>query len=169
MLTSSNANVLSLSTKRAQIFLEDGRYHISMGDYETAVDYLQKSLQLSPSAEAYTYLGWVLSLRGETEEAIELCMKAIRLEPEFGNPYNDIGSYLIKQGRLDDAIPWLKRAKEAPRYDTPHFPFINMGRIFSNQGKIDEAIEEFKEALALSPDYPEIVTVLHELEKIKNS
>ena len=39
------------------------------------------------------------------------------MRPDVGNPYNDIGSYLIKLGRLDDAIPWLRRAMTARRYE----------------------------------------------------
>jgi len=162
-------NVFSLSKKRARILLENGRYHIATGDFDGAVSFLQESLQMEPTAEAYTYLGWVLSLKGDTEEAIELCLKAIRLDPDFGNPYNDIGSYLIKQGRLDDAIPWLERAKEALHYDTPHFPYINMGRIYSNQGKLEKAIEQFQKALNIEPDYPEIQKVLHELHILMES
>ena len=31
--------------------------------------------------------------------------------PTFGNPYNDIGAYLIAKGELDEAIEWLEKAK----------------------------------------------------------
>jgi Tfp pilus assembly protein PilF len=28
---------------------------------------------------------------------------------------NDIGSYLVKKGKLDEAIEWLEKAETAPR------------------------------------------------------
>ena len=46
----------------------------------------------------------------ELDDAIAQCEIAIELDPEFGNPYNDIGVYLMQQQRLDEAIPWLERA-----------------------------------------------------------
>jgi Tfp pilus assembly protein PilF len=56
-------------------------------------------------------------------------MRAIEIDPEFGNPYNDIGVYLMQRDRLDDAVPWLERAKLAKRYEPRQFPYMNLGRI----------------------------------------
>lgn len=44
-------------------------------------------------------------MRKELEEAIAECHKAIALDLDFGNPYNDIGVYLIEREDLDGAIP----------------------------------------------------------------
>jgi hypothetical protein len=35
---------------------------------------------------------------GLTDDAITECHHAIEVDPDFGNPYNDIGAYLIEQG-----------------------------------------------------------------------
>ena len=37
--------------------------------------------------------------------AIADCHRAIDLDPEYGNPYNDIGAYYLELGQLDDTIP----------------------------------------------------------------
>jgi Tfp pilus assembly protein PilF len=160
--------IISLSEKQSIRLLEDGKHQISVGDLDVALQSFQKSLQFKPTAEAYTYLGWVLSLKDELEEAIELCFKAIRLDPLYGNPYNDVGSYLIKRGQFNEAIPWLQKAKLAENYETRHFPFINLGRIFAAQGRIDEAIKEFNQALELSPEHELIQNVLTELHALKS-
>ena len=47
--------------------------------------------------------------------------------PTFGNPYNDIGAYLIEKGDLDEAIPWFQKAMQARRYESPAFPHLNLG------------------------------------------
>src|SRR5678816_2712506 len=52
--------------------------------------------------------------------------RPIDVDPTVGNPYNDIGSYLMKQGKLDDAIVWLEKAKSAPRYEPRHYPYLNL-------------------------------------------
>src|SRR2546427_3806913 len=84
------------------------------GDLDGAVDYYQQSIALHPTAEAHTFLGWTYSFQGNLDAAISECKEAIAVDPEFGNPYNDIGSYLIKLGRLDEAIPLLQAGLEAP-------------------------------------------------------
>lgn len=161
------ANVYSLKNFRARQLIEDGKYLISSGDLDAAIETFQKSLELDPLAEAYTYLGWILSLKGYWNEAIELCHKAIALDPDFGNPYNDIGSYLIQMKRYEEAIPWLEKAKEIPRYELRHFPYLNLGRIYSALGEIDKAIEEFETALEMVPEHQEARNVLEQLQKLK--
>src|SRR5688572_15741025 len=106
----SLAQVYKFSKFRSRQLTEDGKHQISIGDFDCAIETFRKSLEIEPSAEAYTYLGWVLSLKGQIDEAIEHCEKAIALDPDYGNPYNDIGSYLIQKNKLDEAIPWLEKA-----------------------------------------------------------
>lgn len=123
------------------------------GDYHIAIELYQSSIKVYPTAEAYTFLGWAYSALDQHEKAIELCLFAIDKDPAYGNPYNDIGSYLVHLGRMDEAIPWLKKAIEAPRYDARHYPHYNLARIYERQGLWFEAIQEYRAALQLVPDY----------------
>ena len=91
-------------------------------EFDDAIRLYRESIALFPTADAHTYLGWAYSFKGRLNEAIAQCEIAIELDPEFGNPYNDIGVYLMQQQKLDDAIPWLERAKSAKRYEPRHFP-----------------------------------------------
>jgi tetratricopeptide (TPR) repeat protein len=117
------------------------------GDHAEAIRLYRASIDARPTAEAYTYLGWTLSFQGRYEEAIEQCRIAIALDPDFGNPYNDIGSYLIHLGRTEEAIPWLERAKRAPRYEPRHFPYLNLYRAYMKIGRLDAAQRELQQAL----------------------
>jgi len=101
---------------RAWEVLQDAYQAQMEGDYERAIELYQSSLDLCPTAEAHTFLGWTYHFQGKLDEAIAECKRAIEIDPEFGNPYNDIGAYLIEQDRFDQAIPWLERAVEAARY-----------------------------------------------------
>ena len=111
--------------------------------FETAVDLYKRSIEAHPTAEAHTFLGWTYSHLDRLEDAIEECRRAIAVDPAYGNPYNDIGSYLMKLGRPQEAIEWLEKAKEAPRYEPRHFPYLNLGRIYLGMGRFDEAQREF--------------------------
>ena len=132
----------------------EGTSRLLRGELEEAIELFTRSLQESPTAEAYTFRGWAYSFQGRVDDAIEECRKAIATDPEFGNPYNDIGCYLVEQGRGEEAIPWFERAKKAPRYDPRHFPYLNLGRLRASRGELAEALAEFEGALAQSPDDP---------------
>ena len=111
-------------------------YRLQMaGDLDAAIQAYRRSLAVWPTAEAHTFLGWAMSFQGRLDEAIEECHRAIAVDPDFGNPYNDIGVYLMQQDKLDEAIPWLEKAKDAKRYEPRHFPHMNLGRIYVKQGK----------------------------------
>jgi Tfp pilus assembly protein PilF len=123
------------------------------GELEEAVTLYKKSIEAHPTAKAYTFLGWTYSFMGRIEDAIEECHKAIAQDPEFGNPYNDIGAYLIEKGELDEAIGWFQKALLARRYESPAFPHLNLGRVYERKGQWTEAIDSYKKSLALNPNY----------------
>ena len=129
-------------------------YELQMkGELEEAVTLYKKSIESHPTAEAYTFLGWTYSFMGRLDEAIEECHKAIAQDPDFGNPYNDIGAYLIEKGELDEAMTWFQKALQARRYESPAFPHLKLGRVHERKGQWTEAIDSYKKALALNPSY----------------
>ena len=134
------------------------------GELQQAITYYKKSLEIEPTAEAHTFLGWTYSFMERLEEAIAECHKAIAIDPEFGNPYNDIGAYYIQMGKFDEAIPWLEKAKHAKRYENPEFPHCNLGRIYEQKGYWPLALQEYREALRIRPDYAPARVALQELE-----
>ena len=123
------------------------------GDIQGAIVAYQRSLALYPTAEAHTYLGWALSHAERYADAIRACEAAIAIDPDYGNPYNDIGVYLIHLGRDAEAIPWLRKAMTAPRYEARCYPHFNLGGILERRGQLREALAEYRRALELEPGY----------------
>src|SRR5271170_5443408 len=123
------------------------------GELDHAISLYKNSLEKFPTAEAHTFLGWTYHFQGKIEEAIAECKRAIEVDPDFGNPYNDIGAYLIDLKRYDEAIAWLERAIEAPRYEPRHYPYFNLGRVYYSKGMINRAREYFQKALNIEPEY----------------
>jgi Tfp pilus assembly protein PilF len=159
---------MSDQANRARSLWEKGAQTLLAGDLTGAVRLLTESLEACPTAEAYTFRGWAYSFEGRLDEAIEECLKAIATDPDFGNPYNDIGSYRMMQGRLDEAVPWLEKAKTAPRYEPRHFPHLNLGRLHALRGHNDLAAEEFLQALAHNPGDPLATAFLAEHPRVLN-
>ncbi len=123
------------------------------GELADAIILYKKSIVLFPTAETYTLLGWAYSMIDLYDDAETMCKKAIELDPGLGNPYNDIGAYLIEQNRWEEAIPWLEEATTAPRYDSPEFAYTNLGRVYEHLGDHPQALSYYARALALAPQY----------------
>ena len=138
------------------------------GELERAAELYQGSIDLLPTAEAHTFLGWTYHFQGRVDDAIAECKRAIEVDPDFGNPYNDIGAYLIDLERHDEAIPWLERAIEARRYEPRHFPHYNLGRAYLGKEMYGRAAKCFQEALEVEPRYSLAQQALASLRRLVN-
>lgn len=143
----------SLAYQQAMVLVERAYRAQVRGEVTEAMDLYNRSIALHPTAEAHTFLGWTYSMMGRYEEAIEQCEVAIGVDPTFGNPYNDIGAYLIEQGKHEDAIGWLNEALSAERYEPRHFPLVNLGRVYQQLGRYKTALDYFDQAIDAEPLY----------------
>jgi tetratricopeptide (TPR) repeat protein len=158
-------DVSFLRQRALALWSEAQLYHRS-GHVEQAIQLYSRSIDLFPTAEAYTFRGWAYSSQQRWTEAIAECRRAIEVDPTLGNPYNDIGTYLLAQGKRDESVDWFQKAKNAKRYDFRHYPFMNLGRIYALNGMIKSAIAEFEGALALHPGNAVCVACLAELKRM---
>jgi Tfp pilus assembly protein PilF len=152
-----------LTERRAKKLLQQGMQQVADGEFERALESFKASAEQFPSADAFTYWGWMEQRRGKLEKAIELCKEAIELDPNFGNPYNDIGAYLVSLGREEEAIGWFQKAVSAERYEPRQYPHINLGRIFMSKNQYIRALREFEQAYRYVPEDGELAKLIRTL------
>jgi tetratricopeptide (TPR) repeat protein len=152
-----------IQREQAMILFERAYRHQVRGEFGDAILLYQRSLTVFPTAEAHTFLGWTYSMMRRYEEAIEACRRAIEVDPDFGNPYNDIGAYLIELDRWQEAIPWLEKATVATRYEAPQFPHLNLGRVYEHLGRYRTALDCYAQALNIDPFYRTAVWAKYQL------
>jgi tetratricopeptide (TPR) repeat protein len=129
-------------------------YEMQMhGELDKAMYYYGRSLDCVESPEAYTFMAWAESMRGNFDRAIDLCRKAIDLDPDFGNPWNDLGAYLLALDRPQESIPYLEAALRCKRYLTYHYAHYNLGRAHEKLGDVVRARTKYQDALAEDPNY----------------
>ena len=150
--------------KQYNAFVQQGHQAIFEDQNDLALEKFKRAALLKETAEIMTLIGWSYSLLNNLELAKKYCLKAIELDPDYGPPYNDMGSYLIKEGQLNESLKWFSLAKAAPKYHNREYPYINAGRAYIGQKKFKKALSEFKTALVLAPYHQELVSTIEQLQ-----
>jgi tetratricopeptide (TPR) repeat protein len=138
------------------------------GNIRQAIRHYRASIKIVPTAEAHTYLGWAFSLQGRYDKAIQECFRAMELDDEFGNPYNDLGYYLTMLRQYDEALYWLKKAIDAPRFDDRYWAYYNLGRVYELTGQWKQAEEQYLNSVRLNTKFRMGKDALMMIQGLKN-
>ncbi|WP_052607399.1 tetratricopeptide repeat protein [Bacteriovorax sp. BAL6_X] len=166
---SKTAPILGMNAKREEKYeqyISDAHVLVSKKDLAGALELFNMARGHKETAEVLTLMGWVTSQMGNIEDAKSLCLKAIEIDPEYGAPYNDLGTLLLNEGHINESIKWYELAKKAPKYTNREYPYINAGRAYMQLNNFDKAMEEFEVALKLVPENQEL---RHTISKIRSS
>jgi Flp pilus assembly protein TadD len=111
----------------------------------------------SHDAKAENNLGLVLESEAQPDAAMAAYRKAIEWQElshmrPSQQPYLNLGSLLMEQSRLAEALPLLQKAVEiAPENALCR---AKLGTAYLRLGKLPEARQELEKAVALAPDDP---------------
>ena len=130
---------------RVTVLRAQNRFAEAIPEYETAIAFDRNWL------DAYANLGQCKFYTGSLEEYIQLVEQAIRLSPRdplIGVWYGRIGLAHLLQSRIDEAILWLEKARDA----SPGLPYIysRLASAYALKGETARAAAELSEARRLS-------------------
>jgi TolB-like protein/Flp pilus assembly protein TadD len=110
----------------------------------------QRALALDPElAEAHNVLANVLQQEWDWAGAEAEHKRALELAPNDANAYAGYALWLSCQGRTDEAVTWIRRAREL---DPTVVTGGSVSWILFQAHRYDEAIREARSALAVQPD-----------------
>jgi len=100
----SNSIQTKINDEEAKASFDKGVEYSNKGDYENAIIYLRKSVDLNPLfPEAYNMLGFSLRKSGKFEEAVKAYKRAISMRPKFAEAHEYLGEAYLQMGKRDDA------------------------------------------------------------------
>lgn len=118
-----------------------------------AEKHYQRALELNPNfAQAHQYYGICLAHRGQMEAGAEEIKQAQRLDPLTPSTSLSLVLNYYAARRYDEAIAQCRKILEIKSdFYMAHSMF---GLVYEQQGKLAEAIAEFKEARRIDPEQP---------------
>jgi tetratricopeptide (TPR) repeat protein len=134
--------------------------------YVDAATLYRTTLDANPNAWlAHVNLGWETlrsipaatdgpepeSHRAPLEEAAARFRAALRIKPDIPEAHNNLGTALMRLGRLDEALPAYQRAV-ALSPDAAEVRY-NIGLLLERMGRYEEAVTHLREAVRLNPAY----------------
>ena len=141
--------------KEAWYFL--GRAYYTKSNIPEARKAFLTVLQLDPrDAKAENNLGLILESEAQPDAAMDAYRKAVQWQEQSARPseqpYLNLGSLLMEQSRVGDAVPLLQKAVElAPENAICR---LKLGTAYLRLGKLAEAQRDLEKAVQLAPDDP---------------
>ncbi|MBT8339002.1 MAG: tetratricopeptide repeat protein [Desulfatitalea sp.] len=133
---------------------EIGEAYIRQGDYTTALRELIKARDMNPEDPfVYNDLGLCYMAKKRMPDAIANFKKAVALKPSYTPARNNLGSAYLAVKEWDAAIAIFKEIAKDALYATPQYPLSNLGLAHFHKGDYDQALQYYKDALKLQPDF----------------
>ena len=133
--------------RSSRIFVNLARVRLSMNNAVGALEASDKALGVTPnSASALHQKGRALAGLNRGAEAIEVLTTAREMAPEDGYIANTLGWLMLTRGDAAGAVPHL----EAARDQLPDVGYVrnNLGVAYERSGRIEDAIVEYRAAVA---------------------
>jgi tetratricopeptide (TPR) repeat protein len=149
------ASALEINPRFAHAWHNMGMILVQRGKLDEAIEEFSKAVEIDPRfADAYNKLGAALASKGRLDEAAANFAKAIEIDPAYASAHANLGSLYEQQGKIDDAVASYSTALRFMADSTmsaqTHF---RLGKLLASTGYRREAIEHYREALKLKPDY----------------
>src|SRR6478609_3476377 len=86
---------------------------------------------------------------GELQIAEQIYRQILAIEPNHADAWHLLGVVAAQVGRHDLAESYIRRAIDLSGAESAFY--VNLGNVLQAQGKYDEAVGTFRQALALKP------------------
>ncbi|HOL18614.1 MAG TPA: tetratricopeptide repeat protein [Candidatus Hydrogenedens sp.] len=142
---------VELNVRDARAWNELGEIMEIKKDYEQAVYCYEKALEAYPQfSYVIAKMGAIYANQGEYEKSLEKLKLALNVNPDFQNVCYMIGQVLSRMGNKEEAITYLEKAiKMNPNDARAHRELA----ILIQDDDPEKAIEHFKKALEIVPDF----------------
>lgn len=139
--------------KAAELNMQLGLSYLQRGDYEIAMEKLDKALKQNPNLpSAHNTIALLYQRLGETEKAEKHFKEAVSRAPEYSEAQNNYGVFLCQQGEYEQAEKRFLKAIENPLYQSAAMAYENAGLCSREIPDMVKAESYFRRALQINPN-----------------
>lgn len=135
--------------RRAKLYLD------KLADYGQAINDYTALIEVAPEdAIAYNNRGWAYFKHGDYFTAIADYDQAIQIDPDLALAYNNRGVAYNYVNNPTKALADFTRAIQLD-FQPQSWPYTNMGIAYQALGRLDPAVQSFKQAITEDPKFAE--------------
>ena len=135
-----------------RMHLEKGRAFFAKGLLDAAAAEMAESIAIKPNyLETLETYGAVLLAKGETGEAEKRYRKALEINPDYWPASMGLARSFAEQGKLTEALAELQKCF-GMNPGEPQDVLLAYGDILTELGRLDEAVQSYRKAIALDPE-----------------
>src|SRR3989338_2477457 len=154
LLALSSCATIEKRKEESSIHYRLGVVHLSEGNLSDALKELTTAVELYPGDPSYhNSLGLAYFARGMNEDAKREMKEAVRLDPKFSEAHVNLSAVYMVERRWDLALEESREAVKNIFYRTPEAAYTNIGWAYHNKGDYQNALESYRKALELNPNY----------------
>ncbi len=136
----------------AKLNTEMAAQYLQKGEYQIALEKLEKALQAEPDyVEAHNAMGLLRGTLKQNTEAEASFKRALQIEPDNSSVLNNYGQFLCQNERGAEGQEMFLKAIKNPLYRNPAVAYSNAGTCAVTTGNLDTAESDFRAALELDP------------------
>ncbi len=131
-----------------------GLDYVLLDDYADAIKWLEKAVTInSTNKDAWYYLGRAYYTKSRLIEARKAFLTVLDLDPHDAKAENNLGLIFESSAQPEAAIEAYRTAI-AWQEQSPHpseQPYVNLGSLLMEQGRMEDAIGPLEKAVGLAP------------------
>ena len=127
-----------------------GQSLIENGEYDEAMNFFRKSLNIKKSARVLVHIGETYEKKEEYNEADHTYREAMELNPQYLKAYVMASELLIKLGSPREALMFLEKATAISPYNAERQ--MMLGNLYMNNKEPDKAAKAFMSAVRIESD-----------------
>jgi Tfp pilus assembly protein PilF len=153
------AQAQQVNAERAESHLNLGLIAVAVGDSTRAEQAYRTALRIDPAfTPGYVNLADLYRQQGRDDEGERLLRSAVAAAPADADLQHTLGLVLVRQKRLDDALPFLRQAA-ALGADQPRYAYVYALGL-QGGGDVPQALEVLAQANQRHPGNRDILTAL---------
>lgn len=135
----------------AETYVNIGASSYALGQYKDAADSYKQAIKLDDdNADIQYALGLTYGKLNRTDEEILAYKRALSVKPDHANSIERLGMAYFKNRKFADAASAFEQLKT---YKPNEKTYNSLGESYYEEGKIEESIDAFNNAVSMNPDF----------------